>query len=259
MRGPRRRFVGLPLLAGSPEWRREGSRPRQGHAALLRGVRHEQLVSMVGKRVRAGAVRGRRTPRGHGVPEGSEAWPVRSADPQLEVSLSINTTCSSCDNRATRRRIAGRALVFRRNRGTTSDPRMDTSILHRCKRGRMHRLKNCLSVLVLTGTCVVSSQCVPVELGRDRLTGKWAIEWNCGKETLELKVDGSYAQAIEYADGGHAGHNGTTWQVTPKDSGSKEHTSSSRTRKITALPSARSSRRRSGVIVNSRRPGNGAD
>jgi len=50
------------------------------------------------------------------------------------------------------------------------------------------------------------------------LTGKWAVEWNCGKETLELKADGSYMQAIDYADGSHASHSGTTWQVTAKSS-----------------------------------------
>ena len=81
-----------------------------------------------------------------------------------------------------------------------------------------HRLTDRLWLLALAGVCAASSQCVPVEPRRDRLTGKWAVEWNCGTETLELKADGSYVQAIDYADGSHARHSGTTWQVTPKSS-----------------------------------------
>jgi hypothetical protein len=80
---------------------------------------------------------------------------------------------------------------------------------------RAHRIT--LSLLALVTACISSSRCVPVEPGKDRLAGKWAVEWTCGTERLELKPEGSYVQEIAYAGGGRASHSGT-WRVTPKTS-----------------------------------------
>jgi hypothetical protein len=47
--------------------------------------------------------------------------------------------------------------------------------------------------------------------------GKWKVDWRCGKETLELRSDMSYTQAIEYPAGGRADHSGV-WHAPPKPS-----------------------------------------
>ena len=71
--------------------------------------------------------------------------------------------------------------------------------------------------LILVGTSAASYRCVPVEPAERRLIGKWHVEWNCGKETLELKADNTYVHEIEYAAGGRASHSGV-WRMTPTPS-----------------------------------------
>jgi hypothetical protein len=62
--------------------------------------------------------------------------------------------------------------------------------------------------------------CVAVERSREKLIGQWQVDWECGKESLELKADGSFIQEIDYAGGGHAIHTGKAWKVTPMPSSS---------------------------------------
>jgi hypothetical protein len=73
-----------------------------------------------------------------------------------------------------------------------------------------------MTVLVVS-TCLAGWSCVPVEPAEDRLVGTWRVEWQCGKETLELRRDKTYGQQIEYAGGGRANHSGV-WRTKPKPS-----------------------------------------
>jgi hypothetical protein len=60
-----------------------------------------------------------------------------------------------------------------------------------------------------------SFACAPMNPSQASLVGSWKVEWTCGVETLELKPDGTYAYAIDFAAGGRLTDSGV-WRITPK-------------------------------------------
>jgi hypothetical protein len=62
---------------------------------------------------------------------------------------------------------------------------------------------------------VNSFACAPMNPSQASLVGSWKVEWTCGVETLDLKSDGTYAYAIDFAAGGRLTDSGV-WRITPK-------------------------------------------
>src|SRR5262250_599124 len=56
--------------------------------------------------------------------------------------------------------------------------------------------------LVVLGTLASCFACAPANPSQDAVTGKWKVEWTCGVETLDLKPDGTFVYAIDFAAGG---------------------------------------------------------
>lgn len=57
--------------------------------------------------------------------------------------------------------------------------------------------------------------CAPANPSQDAIVGRWNVEWTCGLEALELKPDGTYVYAIDFAVGGRATDSGR-WRLAAK-------------------------------------------
>jgi len=67
--------------------------------------------------------------------------------------------------------------------------------------------------LLLVAACAQTS-CAPANPSAASLTGRWKVDWKCGVETLDLRADGTYVYAIEFAAGGRATDSGS-WRLMP--------------------------------------------
>jgi hypothetical protein len=47
------------------------------------------------------------------------------------------------------------------------------------------------------------------------VSGRWTVEWTCGREVLVLKPDGTYTHTVDFAAGGQATDSGR-WRVAAK-------------------------------------------
>jgi hypothetical protein len=69
--------------------------------------------------------------------------------------------------------------------------------------------------LVALGMLTSCFACAPANPSQDAVTGKWEVDWTCGVETLDLKPDGTFVYAINFAAGGRATDSGRWW-IAPK-------------------------------------------
>jgi len=66
-------------------------------------------------------------------------------------------------------------------------------------------------------TCVAfltACSCAPVNPSATALVGRWKVVWSCGSEVLDLNADGTYAYAVDFADGGRSTDAGR-WKMVP--------------------------------------------
>jgi hypothetical protein len=70
----------------------------------------------------------------------------------------------------------------------------------------------CVTTLIVLVGCIA---CAPLNPSSASVVGSWKVEWMCGVETLDLKSDGSYLYAIDFAAGGRSTDSGR-WQIEPK-------------------------------------------
>jgi len=69
-----------------------------------------------------------------------------------------------------------------------------------------------LAIVAALTSCL---SCTPVNPSQDAVVGHWSVDWTCGVEALELKPDGTYLYAIDFAAGGRATDSGQ-WRITAK-------------------------------------------
>jgi|SRR5581483_11132671 len=69
-----------------------------------------------------------------------------------------------------------------------------------------------LTVVAVSFECLA---CAPMNPSHDALVGRWAVDWKCGREGLELKRDGTYVYTIDFDRGGRAADAGR-WKLVAK-------------------------------------------
>lgn len=69
-----------------------------------------------------------------------------------------------------------------------------------------------LAIVAALTSCLA---CAPVNPSQGAVVGRWNVEWTCGLEALELKSDGTYVYAIDFAAGGRATDAGR-WRLAAK-------------------------------------------
>ena len=70
-----------------------------------------------------------------------------------------------------------------------------------------------IASLLLIAAC--PQACAPANPSVTSLTGRWKGDWQCGVETLDLRADGTYVAAIDFAGGGRVTDAGS-WKLAPK-------------------------------------------
>ncbi|SRR6266545_4274596 len=74
-----------------------------------------------------------------------------------------------------------------------------------------------ITVRRLTTSAALAScfACAPANPSQGAVVGKWKVEWTCGLEALDLKPDGTYVYAIDFAASGRATDSGR-WRISAK-------------------------------------------